>query len=469
VKEADPMADAAAYRAYLAGARSRHLEELSDWLRIQSISTLPDHAADMKRAADWTADQMRAVGLEHVAVMPTGGHPVVYGDWLHAPGRPTLLVYGHYDVQPADPLDLWQTPPFLPTIRDGKLFARGAADDKGQIFLHLKAVEALRAVDGSLPLNLKFIVEGEEECASENLQRYIRAEAERLRCEVAAVSDSPMLGPDTPSLSETLRGIATLEITLRTGRGDLHSGLYGGAAPNALHELCALVAKLHDEQGRVAVPGFYDAVKPLTPAERAGYEALPFDEADFRAEVGAPDLTGEAGYTVLERIWRRPTLECNGVFGGFEGAGTKTVIPCVAHAKISCRLVADQDPGQIADLVAAHVRRLCPPTATVEVEMQGGGHPAFTSRDHPAMQAAARAMAQAFGKAPVFAGMGGSIPVVPMLQRDLRAAVVLLGFGLPSEPLHAPNEYFTLSSFDRGLLTCCLFYAGLDATSPSVR
>ncbi|HVB11109.1 MAG TPA: dipeptidase [Bacillota bacterium] len=463
------MAEANAFRRYLAEHRARHLDELSEWLRIPSISTLPEHAPDMAKAAEWAAGQMRAVGLEHVAVMPTGGHPVVYGDWLHAPGRPTLLVYGHYDVQPADPLELWETPPFTPVLRDGKLFARGSSDDKGQIFMHLKAVEALAAVDGHPPINLKFIVEGEEECASENLQRFIRAEAERLRCDVAAVSDNPLLGPDTPSLCESLRGIATLEIILRTGTGDLHSGLYGGSAPNALHELCALVARLHDEQGRVAVPGFYDGVRPLTPAERAAYAALPFDEAAFAAEVGAPALTGEQGYTVVERIWRRPTLELNGVYGGFEGAGTKTVIPCVAHAKISCRLVPDQDPDKIADLVAAHARRLCPPTASVEVEMQGGGHSAMTPRDHPAMRAAAAAMTEAYGKTPVFAGMGGSIPVVPMLQRDLGAPVVLIGFGLNGEHFHAPNEFFTLSNFDRGLLTLCLFYQGLAATSPSVR
>jgi acetylornithine deacetylase/succinyl-diaminopimelate desuccinylase-like protein len=463
------MAEADAFRRYLAGERPRHLEELCDWLRIPSISTLPEHAPDMARAAEWAADQMRAVGLEQVAVMPTGGHPVVYGEWLHAPGRPTLLVYGHYDVQPADPLELWDTPPFSPTIRDGCLYARGASDDKGQIFMHLKAVEALSRLDGKPPLNLKFIIEGEEECASENLQRFIRAEAHRLRCDVAAVSDSPLLGPDTPSLCESLRGIATLELTVRTGRGDLHSGLYGGAAPNALHVLSGILARLHDADGRVAVPGFYDDVRPLSPAERAGYAALPFDEAAFRAEVGAPALTGEAGYTVVERIWRRPTLELNGVYGGFQGAGTKTVIPCVAHAKISCRLVPDQDPDRIADLVAAHARRLCPPTATLEVELQGGGHPAMTPRDHPAMQAAARAMAVAYGKEPVFAGMGGSIPVVPMLQRDLGAPVVLLGFGLNGEHFHAPNEFFTLSNFDRGLVALCLFYEGLAAISPSVR
>ncbi len=463
------MADADAYRRYLAESRPRHLDELSAWLRIPSISTLPEHAPDMAAAAAWAADQMRAVGLQNVQVMPTGGHPVVYGDWLHAPGRPTLLVYGHYDVQPADPLELWQTPPFHPEIRDGRLYARGASDDKGQIFMHLKAAEALRHLDGAPPLNLKFIIEGEEECGSENLARYVHAEAGRLRCDVATVSDTPMLGAETPSLCESIRGIASLELTLRTGVSDLHSGLYGGAAPNALHVLCALLAQLHDADGRVSVPGFYDAVRAVTPAERSAYAALPFDAAGFAAEVGAPSLTGEAGYSVVERVWRRPTLELNGVWGGFQGTGQKTVIPCVAHAKITCRLVADQDPAKIADLVAAHARRLCPPTATVEVSQQGGGEPAITPRDHPAMQAAARAMAVAYGKEPVFAGMGGSIPVVPMLQHELGAPVVLIGFGLNGEHFHAPNEYFTLSNFDRGLLTLCLFYEGLAASSPSVR
>ncbi len=463
------MADADAFRRYLADARARHLDELCAWLRIPSISTLPEHARDMAAAAAWAADQMRAVGLEHVAIMPTGGHPVVYGDWLHAPDRPTLLVYGHYDVQPADPLELWQSPPFSPEIRDGRLFARGASDDKGQIFMHLKAAEALRDLDGTPPINLKFIIEGEEECGSENLARYVAAEAGRLACDVAAVSDSPLLGPEVPSLCESLRGITTLELTLRTGVSDLHSGLYGGSAPNALHVLAELLASLHDDQGRVTVPGFYDAVRPLTPAERAAYAALPFDETGFRAEIGAPALTGEEGYTIVEQIWRRPTLELNGLWGGFQGTGTKTVIPCVAHAKISCRLVPDQDPEQIAELVAAHARRLCPPTATVEVGGQGGGHPALTPRDHPAMQAAARAMAIAYGREPVFAGMGGSIPVVPMLQRTLGAPVVLIGFGLNGEHFHAPNEFFTLSNFDRGLLTLCLFYEGLAGMSPGAR
>jgi acetylornithine deacetylase/succinyl-diaminopimelate desuccinylase-like protein len=455
--------------AYIEQARETILAELLDFLRIPSISTQESHRGDVRTAASWVAAQLRAAGMQDVSVMDTAGHPVVFGRCEEAPGALTLLVYGHYDVQPADPLELWQSPPFNPEIRDGRLFARGASDDKGQIFMHLKAVEALRGVDGAPPINLKFIIEGEEECGSDNLARYVTAEANRLACDVAAVSDSPMLGADTPSLCESLRGIATLEFTLRTGVNDLHSGLYGGSAPNALHVMSELLARLHDDQGRVTVPGFYDAVRPLTPAERAAYAALPFDEAGFTAEVGAPALTGEAGYTMLERIWRRPTLELNGVWGGFQGAGTKTVIPCVAHAKISCRLVPDQDPEQIAEFVAAHVRRLCPPTATVEVERQGGGHPAITPRDHPAMQAAARAMAAAYGKEPVFAGMGGSIPVVPMLQRTLGAPVVLIGFGLNGEHFHAPNEFFTLSNFDRGLLTLCLFYEGLAATTPGGR
>jgi acetylornithine deacetylase/succinyl-diaminopimelate desuccinylase-like protein len=463
------VSEAATYRRYLAANRQRHLDELCAWLRIPSVSTLPEHAADMAAAARWTAEAMRAVGLENVAVLPTGGHPLVYGDWLHAPGGPTLLVYGHYDVQPADPLDVWQTPPFEPAIRDGRLYARGATDDKGQAFLHLKAVEALTAVDGQPPLNLRFLIEGEEECASANLEAFVRRERARLACDVAVVSDMPMLGPDTPSLCESLRGITTLEVTVRTGRSDLHSGLYGGVAPNALHVLCALLARLHDDEGRVAVPGFYDAVRPLTPAERAAYAALPFDEAAFRREVGAPELTGERGFTILERLWRRPTLELNGIGGGFQGEGTKTVTPCTAHAKISCRLVPDQDPDAIAALVAEHLRRLCPPTASVAVTPQGGGHPAITPRDHPAMQAAARAMAAAYGKPPVFAGMGGSVPVVPLLQRELGATVVMAGFGLPDENLHAPNEFFTLANFDRGLLTLCLFYRELAALGPGPR
>lgn len=447
------------YDAYLQRERERHLAELMDFLRIPSISALSAHRPDIERAAQWVADALARSGLENVKILPTGGHPAVYADWLHAPGQPVVLVYGHYDVQPVDPEHLWTTPPFEPSVRDGKLYARGASDDKGQVFLHIKAAETLLRVDGRLPVGMKFLIEGEEEVGSRHLPAFIEAHRDLLAADVVVVSDSPFFARGVPAITTGLRGLAALEVTVRGPRSDLHSGLYGGAVQNPLHALCALLASLHAPDGRVAVAGFYDKVRPLTQAEREQWAALPHDDARLQRELGVPSLFGEPGYTTLERQWARPTVELNGVWGGFTGEGTKTVLPAEAHAKITCRLVPDQEPGEILDLVEAHLRAHLPPGVTLEVRREkGSALPVLTPADHPAVRAARQALREAYGKEPVLIRMGGSIPVVETLGRVLGAPVVLLGFGLPDENFHAPDEHFHLENFDGGLRTLCAYW-----------
>ncbi|BDG60734.1 dipeptidase [Caldinitratiruptor microaerophilus] len=447
------------YETYLREHRDRHLAELKDFLRIPSVSALSAHRPDVERAARWVADAMQAAGLEHVEVLPTGGHPVVYADWLHAPGRPTALVYGHYDVQPVDPEHLWVTPPFEPDVRDGKLYARGASDDKGQVFLHIKAVETLLRVDGALPLNLRFLVEGEEEIGSRHLPAFVEAHRDRLRADVAVISDTTFFARGVPAITTGLRGLAALEITVRGARGDLHSGLYGGAVQNPLHALVELLAGLRGPDGRIRVEGFYDRVRPVPEEERRQWAALPHDDARLVAELGVPALFGEAGYTTLERLWARPTLELNGVWGGFTGEGTKTVLPAEAHAKITCRLVPDQEPEEILDRLEAHLRTHLPPGVTLEVRREpGGARAVLTPHDHPAVQAARQALREAYGVEPVLVRMGGSIPVAETFATVLGLPVVLLGFGLPEENFHAPNEHFHLENFDGGLRTLCAYW-----------
>lgn len=451
-------------QAWLNDRYDEHVEQLKEFLRIPSISALSEHAGEVQRAAEFLAAEMRRIGLQQVKIMPTGGHPVVYGEWLAGPDLPTALVYGHYDVQPVDPEHLWETPPFEPTVRHGRLYARGASDDKGQVFLHLKAVEALLQTDGRLPLNVKFLIEGEEEVGSRNLDAFVQQHRDKLAADVCVISDTPFHARGVPSICYGLRGLTALEVTVRGAQSDLHSGLYGGAVPNPLHELARLIASLHDADGRVTVPGFYDRVRPLTPEERQAFRELPFDEEAYRAELGVPGLHGEAGYTTLERTSARPTLELNGMWGGFQGEGTKTVLPCEAHAKITCRLVPDQDPDEIAELIVRHLQAQCPPYVTLSVKIEdGSGKPAMTPLDHPAMQAAARALAQAYGQEPRFTRMGGSIPVVQTLMDALDLPVVLLGFGLPDENYHAPNEHFDLTNFRLGMQTMAAYWHELAA------
>lgn len=439
--------------------RDRFVEELKAFLRIPSISTLPEHKSDMEDAAAWLAEHLRGIGVETVEVLPTWGHPVVYGEWMAAGDEtPTALVYGHYDVQPVDPLDEWRTPPFEPTIEGGNIYARGAADDKGQLFIHLKAVESYLETEGRLPINVKFMFEGEEECGSEHLEPFIDEHLERLDADFALISDTPMLGPEQPSLVYGLRGICYMEISVQGPRRDLHSGGYGGAVDNPIHVLARLLAGLHDDEGRITVPGFYDEVIPLDEEERSALRDVPFDEARLLADTGVPAAWGEVGYTTVERLGARPSLDVNGIWGGFTGEGAKTVIPARAHAKLSTRLVADQDPHEIYDLVLSHLKRTAPATVTIEGRLIHTGKPALIPRDVPAMRAAVAAYERVWGKRPIFTREGGTLPVVSILREKLEVPTVLLGFGLSDDNLHAPNEKFTLRNFYHGVDTVISYH-----------
>jgi len=458
----DPLA---AVDRHLAANRAQGLQGLREFLSIPSVSAVSDHRADVQQAAAFLADRLRAAGLDEVAVLPTPGHPVVYGQWLHAPGRPTALVYGHYDVQPADPVESWTTPPFLPAERGGRLFARGAADDKGQVWMHILAAEALLRTAGRLPLNLKFLIEGEEEVGSTHLKAFVAEHREQLAADVVVISDSSLYAPGLPAIVYGLRGLCALELTVRGPARDLHSGEYGGAVQNPLHALAELVAGLHDREGRIAVEGFYDDARPLSAAERAAVARLPFDEDAYRRDLAVPATFGEAGYTTPERCTGRPTVEVNGMWGGFLGEGSKTVIPAAAHAKLTCRLVPDQDPERILDLVARHLERHCPPGVRVEVALRGGSPATVAPLDSEYVRAAARALRGAFGAEPVYTRMGGSIGVVPAFTQELRAPVVLMGFGLADDHIHAPDESFDLGNYDRGMRALAAYWHGLGAGS----
>lgn len=451
----------AAVGAQLRAQRAEGLRGLCAFLSIPSVSALSAHRGDVRRAAAFLAGRLREAGLEGVAVLETGGHPAVYAEWLHAPGRPTALVYGHYDVQPPDPLALWTSPPFAPEERGGRLYARGAADDKGQVWIHLLAAEAWLRAGGGLPINLKFLLEGEEEVGSLHLDAFVAAHREKLAADVVVISDSSLYQPGLPTIVTGLRGLCALELTVRGPARDLHSGEYGGAVQNPLHALAELVAGLHDAQGRVAVAGFYDSVRPLESAERAAAAALPFDEQSYRRELGIPATFGEPGYSTLERSTMRPTLEVNGMWGGFQGEGSKTVIPAEAHAKLTCRLVPDQDAGRICTLVREHLERRCPPGVTVEVTVHGGSAATLVPLDSEYIRAAARALQAAFGAEPVYSRMGGSIGVVPAFVRELRAPVVLIGFGLAEDRIHSPDESFDLGNYDAGLRAIAAYWREL--------
>jgi acetylornithine deacetylase/succinyl-diaminopimelate desuccinylase-like protein len=438
--------------------RDRYLSELKAFLAIPSISALPERAADVARCAEWTADEMRRIGLEHVELIATPGNPVVYGDWCHAVGAPTILFYGHYDVQPVDPIELWESPPFEATVREGELYARGAADDKGQVFMHLKAIEAHLTTAGRLPVNIKLIVEGEEEVGSVNLDRFIRDNRSRLSADVVVISDSAMFDRGVPSICYALRGLVYYQIDLRGTSSDLHSGVFGGAVANPAMVMAQVLAQMKDRGGRVKIPGFYDHVRPLSDDERQAWAALPFNEKKYRKDLGAPKLAGEAGYSVLERVWARPTFEVNGLLSGFTGEGSKTVIPAVAMAKVSMRLVPDQDPGEIARLFEAYVRKITPSTVGVTLTRMHGGKPWITGYDNPFVRAAGRAIERGFGAAPVFCREGGSIPVVSTFQEELGVPAVLFGVGLPDENAHAPNERLDLGNFHNGIVSSALLY-----------
>ncbi|HEY7444089.1 MAG TPA: dipeptidase [Vicinamibacterales bacterium] len=439
-------------------SRDRYLTELKDYLAIPSISALPQHASDVRRCAEWTADELRRVGLQNVKLIETPGNPVVYGDWLGAPGAPTILFYGHYDVQPVDPVDLWETPPFEATVRDGEIYARGAADDKGQIFMHFKAVEAHLKKHGRLPLNMKFILEGEEEVGSAHLDEFIRGHKKELSADVVVISDSPMLERGIPSICYGLRGLVYCQIDLRGTKTDLHSGSFGGAVANPAFVLAQVLSQMKDRGNRIRIPGFYDAVRPLSDAERAEWKKLPFNETKYRKEIGAPRLTGEKGFGVFERVWGRPTFEVNGLLSGFTGEGAKTVIPAVAMAKVSMRLVPDQDPDTIARLFETYLRKITPKTVELTVTRMHGGKPWMAAFDNAFVRAAGRAIERGFGKAPVFNREGGSIPVVSTFQEELGLPSVLFGVGLPDENSHAPNEKLDLENFHNGIIASAFLY-----------
>ena len=438
--------------------RDRYLDELKTFLAIPSISALPEHAGDVKRCAEWCADEMRRIGLQNVRLIPTPGNPVVYGDWLGAPGAPTILYYGHYDVQPVDPLDLWTTPPFEATIRDGEIYARGAADDKGQVFMHFKAVEAHLKQNGRLPVNMKFMIEGEEEVGSAHLDDFIRAHKTELKADVVVISDTSMFARGVPSMCYGLRGLVYFQIDLRGSSTDMHSGLFGGAVANPAFVLAQMLAQMKDRGGHIKIPGFYDAVLPLSDDERKAWATLPFNERQYKKDFGIPKVFGESDYTTLERIWGRPTFEVNGLLSGFTGDGAKTVLPAVAMAKVSMRLVPDQDPNKIAELFETYVRKIAPKTVDLKVIRMHGGKPWMASYDNVFIQAAGRAIEKGFGKKPVFVREGGSIPVVSTFQEELGLPSVLFGVGLPDENAHAPNEKLDLGNFHNGIIASAMLY-----------
>lgn len=445
--------------------RDAALKGLKDFLRIPSVSTHPHHKPDVQRCAEFLAAEMRRIGLREVECIPTAGHPIVYGEWLNAPGKPTVLFYGHYDVQPAEPLDLWETGPFEPTVRGDNIYARGATDDKGQVWLHLKALEAYLTRTGRLPVNIKLVIEGEEEVSGPNLEPYIQANKDRLAADFVLISDTTMFDYDTPSICYGLRGLAYMEVEVQGPNQDLHSGGYGGSVANPLNALAWMIGQLHDEEGRITIPGFYDDVVPMTPEERAAMAALPFDEEAYRKRLGVAALAGEKGYTSVERVSARPTLDVNGILGGFTGSGSKTVLPSKGMAKISMRLVPNQDPERIARLFEEHIRGLAPPGVTVNVIRHGTGKPILTPKDHPAVMAAERALEKGFGKTPLFTREGGTIPVVATFKTLLGLPTVLMGFGLPDCNAHAPNEKFNLNNFYRGIVSAAWFYKELAKDS----
>ncbi len=438
---------------YLQRNRSRHLDELQELLRIPSVSTDPDRAGEVRRAAGWVRDRLKAAGCTKAEIHDTPRHPIVYGEWLGAEGAPTILVYGHYDVQPEDPVELWTTPPFEPTVRDGKLYARGASDDKGQFIIHVNALEAHLQSSGTCPVNVKFLLEGEEEIGSPNLVPFVKKERKRLACDAVVVSDTAMFAKGVPSICYGLRGLAYMQIHVRGTKRDLHSGVFGGAVANPAIVLAQILASLKDRRGRVAIAGFYENVKRLTTAERRAFAALPFNERRYRTSIGAPELYGESGYTALERSWARPALDVNGIWGGFRGEGAKTVIPAEASAKVSMRLVPRQSPKEIERKFAAHIKKVAPKSVEVTVTSLHGGDPWLAPTDHPALQAAGRALKRGFGKKPVFTREGGSIPIVAAFDKLLRVPAVMLGIGLQDDNLHAPNEKIDLDQFEQGIAT----------------
>jgi acetylornithine deacetylase/succinyl-diaminopimelate desuccinylase-like protein len=446
---------------HIESRREQHLQELCEFLRIPSISAKSEHKPDIQSAAGWVAGNLRSAGFKNVEIVPTHLHPLVYAESLEAPGKPTILFYGHYDVQPAEPLDLWTSPPFEPTVRGGKLFGRGTADDKGQVHIHMKAFAALQQANGKLPLNVKVLIEGEEEVGSVSLWDYVQRHKSKLQADALVVSDTSMLGPGVPSITYGLRGLNYYEIEIGGPERDLHSGVYGGAVPNPLTILAELFAKLHDKNFRVTVPGFYDDVAKVSAAERKALKALPWSARGFKAAVGAPAYCGEKGFSIVEQLWIRPTLELNGIWGGYIGEGAKTVIPSKAFAKFSTRLVPNQKPEKIAKQVESCLRKLLPKTVKLKFETLSTGKPWAAPFHAPIFQKAQTALQRGFGKKAVFIREGGSIPFVTQMYDTFKVPCVLIGFGLPDENAHAPDEHIALENYFGGIKSIALFYESL--------
>ena len=449
---------------YINANESRFLEDLKGWLRIPSISTLPEHTGDVRLAAEYAAQQLRTIGFEQVHLIETQGHPLVYGEWLKAPGKPTVLAYGHYDVQPVDPIELWETPPFEPTVRGDNLYCRGACDDKGQTMLVLKALESLMAVNGALPVNVRVLIEGEEEAGGESIEHYVRTYPERLKCDAAFICDTGMPSKDIPALVYGLRGIVYTEVEVRGAKRDLHSGEFGGAAPNPLHALALIIAGLKDAQGHIHIPGLYEKLRPATAEEKAFWQSNPMNaEEMFKEEMGVNQLSGEQEYPLLERLWGRPTLEVHGISGGFVGEGAKTVIPAIGKAKISLRLPPDLKSAEVFTLLEKRVKELAPSDVTVTLTNVHGGESVLVEPDSGPMQAAVAALKDAYGKDPVLIREGGSIPIAALFYEILDAPVVLMGFGLPDDNLHAPNEKYSLTQFYKGIRAVASFMQHMGA------
>jgi acetylornithine deacetylase/succinyl-diaminopimelate desuccinylase-like protein len=450
---------------YLDRARQRHVDELTQLLRIPSVSTASEHAPDMQAAAQWLLGHLERIGLANARLLETGGNPIVYGEWLHAEGAPTVLVYGHYDVQPSAPDELWASPPFEPDVREGRLYARGVTDNKGQIFAALAAIEALLAVDGSLPCNVRVLIEGEEELNADNLTAFLEKHAgsELLEADLALITDCGMYDERTPGVTTALRGMAAISFTLRTAASDVHSGVYGGVLPNAVLALAQLLATLRDPAtARILVDGFYDDVLPIPEAERQAWANLPHDEEQLARELGVPGLTGEPGFTALERMWGRPTLDVTGAWGGHTGEGLKTIIPAEAHATISCRLVPDQDAEAVLDLLELHLEAHTPEGAALEIDWRlPGCWPVVVSTENPAVGAALAAAEEGFGLPAAVYRAGYSVPIVELFARIVGLDSVLLGFTLPDENMHAPNEFIRLDVFASGVRTYAAFFANL--------
>jgi acetylornithine deacetylase/succinyl-diaminopimelate desuccinylase-like protein len=458
------MTDSAAISSVIEERRDAWLAELFDFLRIPSISTDSERIDDVRDAADWLAGQLTSAGCTETAIWETAGHPVVYGAWRGAPGAPTVLVYGHYDVQPEDPVELWSSPPFEPEVRDGKLFARGSVDDKGQLYVHAKALEAWIRTTGSCPVNVVFLIEGEEEVGSPNVAGAVQDHLEELRCDAVVVSDTTMFAPGLPTLTNGLRGMAYLQVDLQGPNRDLHSGMFGGAVVNPAETLARMLAACRDEHGRIAIPGFYDDVREVPAHEREDWTHLPFSDDEYRASLDV-DALMPSEHSTLECLWAQPTFDVNGLLSGFTGEGSKTVLPATAMAKVSMRLVADQDPERIADAFEAYMREIVPAGVKMTITRMHGGKPWSASRNHPVLKAAARALERGFGAETVFIREGGSIPLVATLEELFGVPTVMMGFGLPDENAHAPDENLDVGNFFNGIASAAYFFEELARAS----